>query len=156
MWIFTIIGLFLIYLIIMEHKDAKNSASKATHTNAKKPSASGSVSDPFGYTYGSYSARSLCSRYEKALDSHNSDALLKTVEEMIGDHWASVYSEDYESASLFESVAAKRPYIYPDNGPRSNCRGLSLIEIFRNNNVEIRARKEGKAPYTTSLPYKHK
>ena len=153
MWILAIIGIFIIYELITEHKEAKKNSSKAKQFDSK------STSNSFGYPYGSYNDRLLCRKYENAIASHNNDEILKIIDEMTGNHWARSYSsddDDYESACLYEWVAHNCPYVYPANGPRVNYRGLSLEQIFGNQNVEIRARKEGKAPYTTPLPYKHK
>ena len=153
MWLFVIIGFFIIYRLYMENKDAGTGNPQTSQNSVKKRSASASTS---GSGYSCYDAPSLCRAYKKALSSHNQAELLEIVDHMIGNHWASSYSDDYDSAMLYESAAKNSPFHYPTNGPRDDCRGLSLIEIFYNQNAEIRARKQGKAPYSTPLPYKPK
>lgn len=142
MWIIAIIILFIIYKYITGQNSAtysKNNRSSYTST---------SDSDELA------SARSLCRAYEKALGSQNKAQLMQIVDDMIGYHWSSVYGNDLDSAILYEGVAKSHPFLYPADGSRDSCRGLLLYEIFINQNIEIKARKEGKAPYTTPPLYK--
>ena len=154
MWFVVIIVLFFILVSNTDEKDAKKGTPGTSQHKGKKRSDPASTYKSPGYS--SYDASSLCRAYKNALGSQNQAELMKIVDQMIGNHWASSYADDYDTAMLYESVAINSPFNYPIDGPRDDCRGLSLIEIFRNQNAEIQARKQGRAPYTTPLPYKPK
>ncbi len=154
MWYVVIIVLIFFWISNTDQKDVKKGALGTSQNKGKKRSDPASTYKSPGYS--SYDASSLCRAYKNALDSQNQAELMKIVDQMIGNHWACFYAEDYDTASLYESVAYNSPFNYPIDGSRNDCRGLSLREIFGNQNVEIQARKQGREPYTTPLPYKPK
>jgi len=142
--------------IVLSVKSYKNRKNRNKQTKMPVYEEISKVDNSYGYSYGSSGARYLCRSYENALVAHDNNELLRIADRMIENHWESSYSNNYDDSMLYESVATNHPYLYPANGSKVFYRGLTLIEIFRNDNVEIRAQKAGKAPFTTPLPYKPK
>lgn len=120
---------FIIYGLIGEYNDSKNSAYSHRNEASNRAVHSDSCSDVSSY------ARSLVDRYNKAYDSHAEGDLKSVAEDLIGYHYSRYYAREYDDCMLLESAAQKRSYIY--QGDRSDCRGLSLIEIFRKQNGYI-------------------
>ena len=145
MWIVIIIIVIIVLYLFGEPDDGKNDTSKVSQNNMRTQSSSNYLPPS-----------EQCKAYVEALNLQKTSELSEIVDQMIGDHWACVYADDLDTAIMYESTARDYPYIYPIDGDRTDCRGLSLHEIFGNQNVEIRARKNGKAPYTTPLPFKPK
>ena len=122
--IIGILLFFLVYGLLGEAKDAGD------FDKFKSPVKPDRTTAPLPY------ARALIEKYNKAYDSHAEGELAVIVEELIGSHYACFSAHEWDDASLFEAAVQQRPYIY--HGDRTDCGGLSLIEIFRRDNDHIR------------------
>ena len=79
--------------------------------------------------------QALSSRYNKAYDSHKKKELEEIVEELIGYHYSCAVSKNWDDGIALEESAKLRPYVY--KGTRSDCQGLTLIEINRKQNARL-------------------
>lgn len=115
-------------------KEKTNSNNKATQSSPAHWS--DTCNEP------SYYARMLVQQYEKAYYANSQDELMKIVESMIGDHYASSSARELDDAILYEIAAGKLPFTYPMNGSSSSYQGLQLLllEIFHNQNYRIMKR----------------
>ena len=125
-FIFGVILFFILYGLIGEANDAKK------YPTPKKPvqSKQEPVLPPL---------QTLIKRYEKAYDSHSEQELASIAEELIGVHYMHYSAGEWDEAGLLESAVQKRPYIY--QGDRAGKKGLSLIDIFRKDNLYIQSLK---------------
>ena len=80
-------------------------------------------------------AHALVSEYNKAYDSHKRKELEEVVEELIGYHYSCASSHNLDDCIALEIAAKTRPYVY--KGTRSDCQGLTLIEIYRKQNARL-------------------
>ena len=135
MWL--IIVLIIIVCLIDSHKEnnGKDAGNAVRGSNSSKGSARqrkqrSAVNDEITtYTH------SLVSEYNEAYDSHDKKALRKIVEELIGYHYSCASSHNVDDCIALEIAAKTRPYVY--KGTRSDCQGLTLIEIYRRQNARF-------------------
>lgn len=135
MWM--IIILIIIVCLIDSHKENKGTdagnavrGSKSSKGSARQRKQRSAVNDEIT-TY----AHSLVSEYNEAYDSHDKKALGKIVEELIGYHYSCASSHNVDDCIALEIAAMTRPYVY--KGTRSDCQGLTLIEIYRKQNARF-------------------